>query len=63
MIPYSIANPFGWVFIGSMIMIVDPRIEDWVWASIPKPARRRLRRIWASNEREKRSKKSLGEEE
>jgi hypothetical protein len=46
-----------------MIMIVDPRIEDWVWASIPKPARRRLRRIWASNEREKRSKKSLGEEE
>jgi hypothetical protein len=63
MIPYSIANPFGWLFIVSMMMIVDPRIEDWVWASIPKPARRRLRRIWASNEREKRSKSSLGEEE
>lgn len=63
MISYSVVNPFGWVFIGSMMMIVDPRIENWVWASIPKPARRRLRRIWASNEREKRSKKSLGEEE
>jgi hypothetical protein len=55
MIPYSIANPFGWIFIGSMMMIVDPKIEDWVWASISKPARRRLRRIWASNERKKRS--------
>jgi len=63
MIPYSIVNPFGWVFIGSMMMIVDPRIEDWVWSSIPKPARRRLRRIWASNEREKRAGKSLAEEE
>jgi hypothetical protein len=63
MLPYSIVNPFGWIFIGSMMMIVDPKIEGWVWASIPKPARRRLRRIWASNEREKRTKPTLGEEE
>ncbi|HIF90288.1 MAG TPA: hypothetical protein EYQ58_01875 [Candidatus Poseidoniales archaeon] len=60
---YSIFDPFGWIFIGSMMMIMDPKIEDWIWASIPKPARRRLRRIWASNEREKRSKHALGEEE
>jgi len=60
---YSIFDPFGWIFVGSMMMIVDPKIEDWIWASIPKPARRRLRRIWASNEREKRSKHILGEEE
>jgi len=63
MIPYSMHNSLGWVFIGSMMMVIDPRIEDWVWASIPKPARRRLRRIWASNEREKRAGKSLAEEE
>lgn len=60
---YSVFDPFGWIFIASMMMIVDPKIEDWIWSSIPKPARRRLRRIWAANEREKRSKQSLGEEE
>jgi len=60
---YSIFDPIGWLFIATVMMIVDSKIEDWVWASIPKPARRRLRRIWASNEREKRSSDSLSEEE
>ena len=60
---YSIFDPFGWIFIVSMMMIVDSKIEDWIWASIPKPARRRLRRIWASNEREKRSIDSISKED
>ena len=39
--------PLVWVFIIPVMLLAEKQAPNWVWAAIPKPARRRLRRIWA----------------
>ena len=40
-----------WFFIVPFLFIFQPKTNEWIWDSIPKEARRRLRRIWASQTR------------
>jgi hypothetical protein len=34
-------------------LLADKQSSEWVWAAVPTPARRRLRRIWADESRAK----------
>ena len=43
----AIFNPIIWIFVIPVVLLAEKSAHDWVWAAIPKPARRRLRRIWA----------------
>jgi len=43
----AIFNPLIWIFVIPILLLTENKAHDWVWAAIPKPARRRLRRIWA----------------
>lgn len=43
--------PLVWVFIIPVMLLAEKQAPNWVWAAIPKPARRRLRRIWADASR------------
>jgi len=47
-----------WIFIIPPVLLAEKRAHDWVWAAVPRPARRRLRRIWSDASRAK-----YGEEE
>lgn len=47
--------PLVWVFILPFILLATPASETWIWESVPREARRRLRRIWADQAREKNS--------
>ena len=47
--------PLVWVFILPFILLVTPASETWIWESVPREGRRRLRRIWADQAREKTS--------
>ncbi len=49
----AIFNPIIWIFVVPVILLAEKQAHDWVWAAIPKPARRRLRRIWADAARER----------
>ena len=40
-----------WIFVIPVLMIAERKAHDWVWAAVPRPARRRLRRIWADASR------------
>ena len=42
-----------WVFIIPPVLLAEKRAHDWVWAAVPRPARRRLRRIWSDASRAK----------
>jgi hypothetical protein len=33
------------------VLLAERKAHDWVWAAVPQPARRRLRRIWADASR------------
>ncbi len=51
---YTIVSSFiVWIFIIPVMLLAEKQAKDWVWAAIPKPARRRLRRIWADAARNK----------
>lgn len=58
MLSYSFINPLGWLFVLPFIMIYSRKSADWIWDSIPKESRRRLRRIWADEARRKRQSES-----
>jgi len=45
-------TPLYWIFIIPFVLIAEKSAHDWVWAAVPKPARRRLRRIWADAARQ-----------
>ena len=42
-----------WIFIIPPVLLAEKRAHDWVWAAVPRPARRRLRRIWSDASRSK----------
>ena len=44
-----------WIFIIPPVLLAEKRAHDWVWAAVPRPARRRLRRIWSDASRAKAS--------
>ena len=50
---FVVFNPEGWVFILPFIMLANPSAEKWIWESVPKEGRRRLRRLWAEQARER----------
>ena len=54
----SFDNPLIWIFIIPPVLLAEKSAHDWVWAAVPRPARRRLRRIWSDASRAK-----YGEEE
>lgn len=45
-------EPIGWVFILPFILLATPSAETWIWESVPKEGRRRLRRMWAEQVRD-----------
>jgi hypothetical protein len=48
---YAVITPIAWIFIIPFVLLADKQSTDWVWAAVPTPARRRLRRIWADQSR------------
>ena len=48
---YSVFEITGWIFLIPILLLVNRKASDWVWEAIPRPARRRLRRIWADEHR------------
>ena len=59
---FVVFNPEGWVFILPFLMLANPYAEKWIWESVPKEGRRRLRRLWAEQARERSAKTSRAEE-
>ena len=49
---FTVLQPLTWIFIIPLVLLAERNAEKWVWAAVPKPARRRLRRIWAEKARE-----------
>ena len=49
---FVVFQPLGWVFILPFIVLAAPSAETWIWESVPKEGRRRLRRLWAEQARE-----------
>ncbi len=50
---FVVFQPLGWVFILPFILLSNPSADAWIWESVPKEGRRRLRRIWAEEARER----------
>jgi hypothetical protein len=40
-----------WIFVIPILLLAERSAHDWVWAAVPRPARRRLRRIWSDASR------------
>ncbi len=40
-----------WIFVIPILLLSERKAHDWVWAAVPRPARRRLRRIWSDASR------------
>lgn len=49
---FVVFQPIGWVFILPFLILSAPSAETWIWESVPKEGRRRLRRLWAEQARE-----------
>ena len=47
----SINDPIVWIFVIPVLLLAEKKAQDWVWAAVPTPARRRLRRIWSDASR------------
>ena len=48
---FVVFQPVGWVFILPFLFLAAPSAETWIWESVPKEGRRRLRRLWAEQAR------------
>jgi hypothetical protein len=48
---FTVLQPLTWIFIIPLVLLAEKNAVRWVWAAVPKPARRRLRRIWAEKAR------------
>ena len=57
----AIFNPLIWIFVIPILLLTENKAHDWVWAAIPKPARRRLRRIWADAARARNREERVGD--
>ena len=52
MFAFSLVNISAWLFIIPAALIFNRSSETWIWESIPKEGKKRLRKIWARNARE-----------
>ena len=52
MFAFALVNPSAWVFIIPAALIFNKSSEAWIWDSLPKEGKKRLRKIWARNARE-----------
>jgi hypothetical protein len=48
---FVVFNMEGWLFILPFVVLANPYAESWIWESVPKEGRRRLRRLWAEQAR------------
>ena len=48
---FVVFNMEGWLFILPFVVLANPYAETWIWESVPKEGRRRLRRLWAEQAR------------
>jgi len=55
---FVVFNPEGWVFILPFVLLASPSAEKWIWESVPKEGRRRLRRLWAEQARERQERRA-----
>ncbi|EHR76690.1 MAG: hypothetical protein MG2_1102 [uncultured Candidatus Poseidoniales archaeon] len=53
MFAYAVINPLAWIFIIPFAMLVNKKAEEWIWDSIPSEGKKRLRKMWARQIREK----------
>ena len=49
---FVVFNIEGWLFILPFLFLANPSAEKWIWESVPKEGRRRLRRLWAEQARD-----------
>ncbi len=47
----AVFTPTIWLFILPFVILANPSAEAWIWESVPKEGRRRLRRLWAEQAR------------
>ena len=52
LIAFALVNASAWIFIIPATLIFNRYSESWIWESIPKEGKKRLRKIWARNARE-----------
>jgi len=52
MFAFALVNVSAWLFIIPATLIFNRASESWIWDSIPKEGKKRLRKIWARNARE-----------
>jgi hypothetical protein len=48
----AVFTPTIWLFILPFVLLANPSAEKWIWESVPKEGRRRLRRLWAEQARD-----------
>jgi hypothetical protein len=47
----AVFTPTVWLFVLPFVILANPSAEKWIWESVPKEGRRRLRRLWAEQAR------------
>ena len=52
MFAFALVNLSAWLFIIPAALLFNRSSESWIWDSIPKEGKKRLRKIWARNARE-----------
>ena len=54
MFSFATVDILAWVFIVPFALLIDKRASEWIWDSIPSEGKKRLRKMWARQIREKR---------
>jgi hypothetical protein len=52
MFAFALVNVSAWIFIIPAALVFNRYSESWIWESIPKEGKKRLRKIWARNARD-----------
>jgi hypothetical protein len=52
MFAFALVNVSAWIFIIPAALVFNRYSESWIWDSIPKEGKKRLRKIWARNARD-----------
>ncbi|MBT5391650.1 MAG: hypothetical protein HOL22_04795 [Euryarchaeota archaeon] len=58
MFSFALVNLSAWLFIIPVALLFNRTSETWIWDSLPKESKKRLRKIWARNARERDEKNS-----
>lgn len=53
MFAFAVVDPLAWVFIIPFALLVNRKADEWIWDSIPSEGKKRLRKMWARQVREK----------